>query len=349
MAKKTESGEFQAFTAALSAGVPEKLYIFHGEEHYLMGRYLEQLRTLLVGDGLSEFNHRRFEGRGFSVAELADAVDMLPVFAERTLIEVHDFDLFSGDEDTRTLLVRLLSDLPDYVCLVFVYDTLVYKPDTRLKTTKEILAAAHVVEFALQEREKVVRWVRRHVRECGKNISLADAEYLTFLTGGQMTVLNTEIAKLCTFNDEETVSRQDIDACVTPAVEAVSYKLGEHLASGNFRQAAGVLEDLLQLREAPQKVLYAVSSSLRSLLYTKLLLEAGKGREFIRSALSVRFDYQLNLLTSSAQKLTADQCRRMVLSCSAAAMNANSGVSDREVLTGMFLELCAIRKEKKPC
>lgn len=44
------------------------------------------------------------------------------MMAERTLVLVTDFDLFKAGEKDREEYIRLLGDLPDYVCLVFVYD-----------------------------------------------------------------------------------------------------------------------------------------------------------------------------------------------------------------------------------
>lgn len=78
--KKKETSEFDDLKLAVSSGQIGRLYIFHGEEKYLLEYYLTQIRKLLVGDDFADFNYKRFEG-SISVDELAAACDMLPVFA----------------------------------------------------------------------------------------------------------------------------------------------------------------------------------------------------------------------------------------------------------------------------
>ena len=52
------------------------------------------------------------------------------MMSERTLIVVNDYDIYKGDKDA---LAAVLRELPDYVCLVFVYDLIEYKADARTK------------------------------------------------------------------------------------------------------------------------------------------------------------------------------------------------------------------------
>lgn len=338
-----KDNEYNAFLSALNEGNPDQLYFFYGEEHYLRERYLEKLRQQLVGEGFEDFNFRRFEGRGLTPAIIADAVDMLPVMAERTLIEVHDYDIFGEKEDAREALADLFSDLPEYVCLVFLFDTIEYKPDSRLKITKTLLKNAHAVEFSVQESEKVVRWVRRHIKDEGKQISPDDAEYLTFLTGGQMTALNTEIAKLCAYCVSDSITRADIDACVAPAVEAAAYKISDAVLNGSVSQAADLVRDILQLQEPAQKVLSTVSQSFRNLLYAKICLEAGKRKDYLMTNFHFKFDFQATNSIRYASKLSSEQCRKMVLICSEAAFDANSGIDTEDIMRDLLLRLFAVR------
>ena len=73
------------------------------------------------------------------------------MMAERTLVLVTDFDLFKAGEKDREEYIRLLGDLPDYVCLVFVYDLIPYKGDARTKLAGAIRQNGVVVNFARQD------------------------------------------------------------------------------------------------------------------------------------------------------------------------------------------------------
>jgi DNA polymerase-3 subunit delta len=258
---KKKEDSYAKLTASLKTGEIGSFYIFHGEERYLLERCLAEMRRTLSPDGIDSFNYKRFDGKALSTEILSEAVDTLPAFAERTLIEIHDFDIFKGD--TRADLAALFSDIPDYACIIFVYNTVPYKPDGRVKINSEILKYANVVDFPVQEQDKLVKWIRRHFMDAGKSISTSDAEYMAFITGGYMATLHGEIEKAAAYAKSETVTRADIDAVVTPVLDTVAYKLTDALVSRDYPRAIGLLDELIQMREAPHKLLYSIALKMR--------------------------------------------------------------------------------------
>ena len=89
--------------------------------------------------------------------ELNEAVEAMPMMAERTLIVVTDCDLFKLPEEQRTALIALLNDFPPYCCLVFVYDLIEYKPSKTYKKLYEALDKnAQSVKFEAQERSDLI-------------------------------------------------------------------------------------------------------------------------------------------------------------------------------------------------
>ena len=345
--KKKADDSYERFSASAKAGHFGSLYIFHGEERYLLEHSLGELRRHLCPDGLGGFNYRRFEGKDLRTDDLAEAVDTLPVFAERTLIEVHDFDIFKGkksaaadseepeptaaaksaksdDNNDKQQLAGIFSDLPDYVCLVFVYSALPYKPDGRLKLDKEILSRAQVVEFSLQEQSKLTNWIRRRFEAAGKGIDRADAEYLTLITDGHMAALVGEIEKVAAFSDSDTVSRADIDAVVTPVLNAFAYKLTDAILTQKHEEALRLLDELLLMREPAQKIIFSISLKMRQFLAARVCIEDKLGKSALIEMCGIRFDFQPDTLMNTARKTTLARCRDAVLLCSQAALDLNS-------------------------
>jgi DNA polymerase-3 subunit delta len=346
--KKKETSEFDDLKLAVSSGQIGRLYIFHGEEKYLLEYYLTQIRKLLVGDDFADFNYKRFEG-SISVDELAAACDMLPVFAERTLIEVRDFDIFKAGEEEKQKLLNLLTDLPDYICLIFVYDIAVYNPDGRQKLAEFLKKEARVVEFNVQDTPKLIKWIKKHFSEAGKSIDTPTAEYLAFITGGLMTRLNIEIEKLCSFTNESAVTRAHIDALVTPVLDAVSWKLTDHIADCDWNAASAVLYDLLCMREPPHKLIYAISLKLRQLMAARLLYESGLGEKNLMDLCGIRFDFQARRLMASARKTTLEHCRRSVVLSAEAAYRMNQGSDAENLLTELILRLAESKRSAASC
>ena len=320
--KPKNNDNYISLISAIKSGDTEKLYIFYGEERYLLERSLISLRELLCPGGLDGFNYKRFNEKYLPYEVFEDAVDTMPAFADKTLIEIHDFDIFKSSFKER--FSELFADLPDYVCIVFVYNTVEYKPDNRLKVNKDILKHASVVEFAVQEQDKLVKWIKRHFTDAGKKISTGDAEYLAFITGGLMATLNGEIEKVAAYSKQETVTRKDIDTVVTPVLDAVSYKLTDALVSKNNIRALEILNELFQMREAPHKIMSVISSKMRQLLAARVCIENNNGKNDLMNICNLRHEFQARNLMQTAGKTTLSDCRNAVLHCSETALELNS-------------------------
>ena len=185
---------FTRLKADLKAEQMQNVYIFYGEETYLRARYLQQVRQLLIPAGFEEFNDHHLSGKGLTVQVLSEVVEAMPMMAQHTLVTVEDMDLFKLDESQRNALIALLEDFPEYCTLIFIYDTLDYKRDGKMKKLCAALDK-HVcaVEFAQQERAQLVNWLRRRFTALGHDIDSSAADHLLFTCGTLMTDLVPEI------------------------------------------------------------------------------------------------------------------------------------------------------------
>ena len=236
---------YQKFKADLSAGAVGCAYIFYGEESYLREYYLEELRKKLVPVGFEEFNYHRLEGKDLTVQTLTEMAEAMPMLSERTLIVVTDFDIFKLGEEQREKLIGLLEDIPPYCCLVFVYDTVAYKPNkTMKKLCKAIGDHVQAVEFRAQDSSDLVAWIARRFRALDKEIDRQTAEYLIFTCGGLMTGLVPEIQKIGAYAKGKAITQKDIDDVADPVLSAEVFKLSDAVLQGNYDLAASILGDL---------------------------------------------------------------------------------------------------------
>lgn len=337
--KKKDDSQYEALRLAINEKNPKNLYIFHGEEKYLLETYLKKLRNVLLSDDFEEFNYKRFDGKGLTSQTLIDAVDALPVFGERTLVEVHDFDIWKCTEDMRKCLMEIFEDLPKYVCIVFVYDTIEYKPDGRQKLAHSLKKYGRVVDFALQDQSKLLKWIQAHVSALGKSMDSNTAEYLAFITGGLMTTLNGEIEKVCAYAKSNAITKADIDAVVTPVLDAVSFKLTDAIVKGSYNESAKLLDDLLRMREPPHKLIFVISLKLRQLLAARVCLDNGLREKALMSMCGIHYDFQARALIQSARRTTLSRCRKAAALCAQTAFEMNSGSEPETALTELLIKL----------
>ena len=144
---KADTAGYQKLKKDLAAGVPGRLYLFHGEETYLRDYYLGKLRKAVLSGGMEEFNFHPIPAKDMSPHALEEAIDCLPMMAEHTFVQVTDFDLFKAGEKDREAYGKIFAQLPDYVCLVFVFDVVPLKMDARTKLAAAVKQAGTVVNF----------------------------------------------------------------------------------------------------------------------------------------------------------------------------------------------------------
>ena len=128
-----------------------RLYIFHGEEIFLLHHYFEQVKKLLIDDLTESFNFHKLNNETFDIQSFVDAVENFPMMAEHTFVWVDDIDVFKFSEDEREKMAQILLDVPEYCTVLFTYETTPWHPDGRFrKLYQAMVDNAYVVEFAKQ-------------------------------------------------------------------------------------------------------------------------------------------------------------------------------------------------------
>lgn len=340
MAEKSEAKtEFAALKAGISSGKIGNLYVFKGKEDYLREYYLTVMRKKVLGDNFEEFNYKRFINEKLTPRELSAAVDTLPVFSERTFIEVRDFDLFAEGEQRQNDIIALLSDIPEYCCLVFVYDTIEYKVGRAAKINAILKKFGKTVEFTEQSRSALFEWIDRRFAALGKEIGHQEKEYLVFMSGALMTGLISEIEKIAHHAKGKRITAADIDAAAVPIPEAVVFKMTDAISQKDYDKAAGILGTLLQLKEEPIKLLAIIGSQIRKLYVAKIALAEGRDAAYIKTCFEMKSSYPATLLMQSAKRFSVQWCRNAVELCAEYDFKMkSSSFDDEDLLKQLILE-----------
>ena len=311
MAKKPmQPNNLQALKASLKAKELGRLYIFHGEETFLLSHYLGQIKKQLLDPLTESFNYHKLTNETFDLRSLADAVENMPMMAEATLVQVDEIDLFKLPEGDRTKMVEILSDIPDWCTLVFTYETVAWKPDKRLKKLWEAIEEnGLIVEFAKQDQRDLVAWITRHFAAHKKKISTDLCVYLIDITGGTMTALAGEIDKICAYSGADTIKRTDIDAVTEPVLDAVVFQMTDLLSEGRYAEALQKLQQLLKMQQEPLAILGAVGGHFRRLSTARTMLDHGKTSTELQKLCGLP-DYPARKTMEAARRLRPEFCRK---------------------------------------
>ncbi|GHV04926.1 DNA polymerase III subunit delta [Clostridia bacterium] len=322
----------------LKTGELASLYVFFGEEKYLLEFYLKELARVLVPAGTEPFNLTRFDGK-MDIVDLRRALDSAPFMSERRLIVARDVDMYkSGLRDD---LEVLFNEGYTGCTLVFAYDALEYKPDARTKFHKAFARLGAAVQFEAQSAEDLVPWLKRRFAALNRRIDSETARYLLFVCGHLMTSLIGETEKIAAFATVEDITRRHIDAVAIPTTEAAVFDLTDAVAGRKFADARDILRRFLDMREEPIKLLGLIGKQLRAMYVGKLALaqSPGTAKNTVMRVMKYKNTYPAEKVLRAAKAADLQWCRAAVLACAKA--DSDLKMSRPGVLERLLLELAA--------
>ena len=340
MDKSSQHGSIQLLKRDIKEKKLQRLYIFHGEETFLLQHYFGQIKKQLIDELTESFNFHKFTVENFSVQAFANAVDNLPMMAEATLVWVDEIDLFRMPEDERERMIAVFRDIPDYCTVIFTYNTTPWNPDKRLqKLMTAINDTATIVNFEKQEQRDLVAWIARHFAAEGKRISNYLCVYLIELTGGTMTALAGEISKICAYSEADEIVQTDIDAVVEPVLDAVAFQITNFLSQGQHAAALMKLRQLFKMQQEPVVILGAIGSHYRRLSIAKTLLDNGRPATELQRLCNMK-EYPARKAMTDAGKLSAAFCQKaMNLIMETDYKLKTSGGDEQQLMEILLLQL----------
>ena len=118
--KKNESASYRDFLNQLKERDFCRVYLFFGEESYLLEQYKKELTAALIAEGDTMNLNIHREGK-ISAGQLKDEAMSMPFFADYRLILAENTGLFApgADEEQVERMVSFLPEIPPTTVLLF--------------------------------------------------------------------------------------------------------------------------------------------------------------------------------------------------------------------------------------
>lgn len=314
-----------------------RVYLFHGDEPFLIDYFVNELKKQVLGDNDQGLNFSLFENKT-DIDVLIDTCDTFPIFADKKLVIVKNSGLFSArgqkkaettededgqeEEDTKQdsgpvtgsraqeALSEYIPNVPDTTCLVFTESSV----DKRLKVFKHVSGYGTVLEFKRNRPEYLVKWVIQNMKkQLGRNIPVEAAEYLVAVSDPGMYTLRNEIFKLAAYaGDRKDITLDDVKQLTIPTIKSVIFDLLDAVAQRDGKKALVILDDILFLKEPEQKIFAMLSKQTGELMKMKLLLEKGASQADINRYFSGRHPYVIKKMTEQARRTSVKYLQNLL-------------------------------------
>ncbi len=282
--------EYQALNNSINRGVLATVYLFHGTEDFLMERYLDKLKAIILPQGLEDFNFDRVDGEKVTPERVVELASMMPVMAEKRLIIIDNPVYLLANKtkedkyEDKPLLEYLQNPNPSS-CVVF---KLIGSPDKRKKLFKAIAEKGQVYEFAPLKGRHLEEWIISFLQEKGKKIQPEALTYLSIIGSNGLNFLEKELEKLLIYSgDEPIISLETVQNVVTKTIEVNVFDLIDSVANKEVERAWDLLHTTLASGEAPMKLIYLLVRQFRLILIAKDLLNQGCTEKQIKEKMDV--------------------------------------------------------------
>lgn len=327
---------------SIKAGDIRPAYVFYGAEVYVRDRAVEALRQKLLPEGLEQLNENLFDG-AVSASDLMDAAETLPLMGERRLVVVKSWAALGARGESAEIerFIKWLENIPETCCLVFVESSAL---DMRKKLTQALKARAEWVEFALLSDADLLKWCAREIKPLGHTIGAEAVEQLVFMAGRALTGIRLELDKACAYvGGREEITREDIEAVVTPGTECTVFQMIDCLMKRQSGQAQLLLKSMLENGETRVGTLAMLTRQMRMLTHIRLLRAQGLTMPEIEKKLALNH-FAATRAAEQAGRFEASSLEAGYKACVEADYAIKSGrVRETAALDRLMLQLAAMK------
>ncbi len=321
---------------SLKQGSILPLYLFFGEEEFLIQEALDLLVRRVVNPDARDFNFSLLYCRDTPASELVALAQTLPLLTEKRLIIAKEIDAFKA-ADLEELIPYLNNPSPS-TCLVLVSNQARYEKKSVLNAVE---AHGSVTRFfPLLDRE-IIAWINDWASARKLSLERDAGQYLSQITGNDLQKIKNELEKVEIFiKEKKTITVDDVKTVVGDFREYSTFDLATALGQKNKEKALLILSRLIQEGEQPVGLLGAIAWNFRRLMRAKALEASGISYEEIKKKLQIIFHQSLSF-QEQMRHFSTEELRAVfdILLKADKALKSGS-LNNRLVLERMILKLC---------
>jgi DNA polymerase-3 subunit delta len=321
------------FKQCLKNGSFSGVYIFAGEEDYLVRYYLKSLRDAVAPDDtFAVFNNPTFDGVEIDFSAIAEAIKSPPMMADYKLIEWKHADFTKLGEGGMESLEEIVN-----MCIEYPYSIVAFtanedgldfgtpkKPSAFIKRFDK---TTNILRFEKSNENQLYAWLKKHFDSHGVTVGLETVKALVFRSGRSMDVLANEVEKLSAMaksRGKDVVTPDDVTEVASSTPECDTFALSNAILERNKQKAYLALEEMKLRRVDPTIIMGMIAKTYDDLSAVANLLDEGLGASGINEILKMN-EYKLKIYISAAKKYGAARLNEILQSLSLADSGAKYG------------------------
>jgi len=315
---------FQVFDKDLKEGL-RPVYLFYGEEQYLMEQYVQNVVKKCVPEGQEDFNLHYFDGDQTSLDAILDACETLPFFADHKVVIVKNTPYFRSKKAdlSEALAERLLTYLQEPSNQTYLFFITSDSIDKRKKVTKAVDKKGRAVEFGKLDGQIFTKWVHKKIKQQGKDIEgktlsalVHRLSYLDKDSSKTLLEIDNELKVLCSSVFEgNLIHQEDVDRYIKKPLEADIFKLVDAVGRKKAETGIKMMHRLIENGESIHGIFHMICRQFRLLKKIQMLIKEGLPQAQIAKTLGLH-PYVVKLIVNQIDLFSSSQLTQILDTCS---------------------------------
>jgi DNA polymerase-3 subunit delta len=328
--------KYEDLIKSLKQGKILPLYLFFGEEEFLIQEAVDLIISKAVDPEARDFNFNTVYCKGTSGNEIVNLAETFPFMSERRLVIAKEIDALKAS-DLEELISYLRSPSPT-TCLLMIANQPRYD---KKSVVAPVEANGAVVRFYSILDRDVLSWIDNWARQRGLSIQRDAAQYVWQILGNDLQAITNELEKVIIFiKDRKNIIFEDVKAVVGDFRDYTPFDLADALGKKSREKAFLILSRLIQEGEQPVGILASIAWNFRRIMRAKSMEAAGSGYDEIKKKMNIIF-HQSASFQEQMRNYNLSELQGVfdILITTDKAIKS-SGIGGRLVLERMIMRLC---------
>jgi DNA polymerase-3 subunit delta len=282
VARKSDDSNtpYEAVAASLKEGKFSPLYLWYGEEDFLIDELVGLLTEHAVDASTRGFNLDVVSGSEQDARAVAALVSSYPMMGERRVVIVREFDKLAGKEHLLGVIERPVPT----TCLA----CLSAKPDFRTKVYKSLQANAVSVQCKPLYDDQIGGWIAQRIRKLGKKASPEACQLMQGYVSRSLREIQNEIDKLFIYVGEKPdITADDVTQVVGMSKLWNVYELQRAVGTRDLPRCLEIGQRMVEAGESPIYSIVVLTKYFEKLLAVPELAARHRSEPELASALGV--------------------------------------------------------------
>lgn len=256
------------------------LYLFYGEEEFLVDQAIQLLIEHAVEESMRSFNLDILYGGSVDAKDVVSFVSQFPMMSDRRVVIVKEVDRIVNKE----ILLSILDKPSPSTIAVFVSA----KPDFRLKFFKSFQDQGTVIEFKQLYDNEIPAWIATRVKKLGKIINTEAAQLMQAYVGRSLREVQNEIDKLFIYvGVKKTIDVDDVNNVVGMSKQYNVFELQKAVGQKQLGQAMEIAERMVDGGESALGMIVMLTRYFQKVWLLKEIQSKGTSEYQLAAALGV--------------------------------------------------------------